>query len=110
MSNPMRYKVKNTRDPDGLTVNAMLDDVSRAVNTGRYIDQILQTRFAGDIPKFSKWVRENLDRNQQTILRKILVSRSADILREHKIVRLRDAYVALDLTSSVGLDRLTVNN
>lgn len=106
MATRLSYKIKSTDDPDAIQVNQLLNDVSRAISTGQYLDQILINRFGGDPTKFSRWVRFHLDRNQQTVLRKIVVARNADLLRQNKIVRLRDAYRLLDLESAVGLDRL----
>lgn len=102
----MIYKIKQSNDHDAITINQMLDDVNRAIATGHYLDEILRTRFVGNPKKFIKWIRANLDRNIQTIVRKIVISRNAELLRQQKIVRLRDAYDLLDLTCNVGIHKL----
>ena len=101
-----KYKPKVTNDPDASAVNSMLDDVGAGIKLGSWLFDLFDRRFDRNIQKFRKWVSINIDRDEQTLCRKMILSQHAGALSKARITRLSDAYEMLDLSGSVTFKRL----
>lgn len=92
-----------TADPDAQKLNQILNDVDRFAEIGHHLNKLLQARFQGDSQLFRQWCRANLDRSELTLIRYMKLAEEHDALRQHGMVRPKDAYKFLRIDQHTSL-------
>ena len=96
-------KTAQTLDEDALNINQKLNDVVCKIQIGQNLKEIIRERFSSDLKGFRRWARKNLDKDEKSILRYLILAEHADFLTARGIIRLSDAYALLGLDMNVNV-------
>ncbi len=101
-----RYIPKVTNDPEAIALNRMLDDVRYGIEIGRWLLDLFLYRFKRNSTLFRRWIREHIDRDEQTLIRRMVLAQNEEDLRSSRIIRLKEAYELLDLSGAITFERI----
>ncbi len=105
-----QYVPKITNDPEAIALNRMLDDVRYGIEIGRWLLDLYNHRFQRNSKLFRKWVREHIDRDEQTLIRRMVLAQNKEELYSRQVVRLKEAYELLDLSGAITFERIVTLN
>lgn len=92
-------------DADLRVLNSMLDEIVHAIGIGMEFLEILRDAFSYDVKSFRKWIRCNINKDEKTIGRYMILAAQQDIIYEYEINSLSDAYRLLGIHNKVDFGK-----
>jgi hypothetical protein len=87
----------NTFDREAISINTDLNDVARMCKVGHKLNDILSTKFNGNVKLFKRYVRANIDKDEKSVIRYMTLADHQDMLQSRGIIRLSEAYQLLGI-------------